>query len=128
LPVGYTDDLFEAVELQEPLQTRYTGGSVFHAFLGERLPSGKEAKMLVKRIFEKSKMPYLSITPTFSICSDHGYLSGEQPICPKCGKSCEIWSRVVGYLRPVSDYNKGKEAEYKARKVFLPKYKKKKSI
>ncbi|MCK5412756.1 MAG: ribonucleoside triphosphate reductase, partial [Candidatus Pacebacteria bacterium] len=84
LPVGHTDDLFEAVDLQNPLQTKYTGGTVMHAFLGERLPSGKEAKTLVKKIFEKSEMPYLSLTPTFSVCPNHGYLSGEHFTCPKC--------------------------------------------
>ena len=118
LPVGHTDDLFEAVELQEELQTKYTGGTVFHAFLGERLPSGKEAKMLIKRILSKSKMPYMSLTPTFSICPVHGYLSGEQPKCPECGEETEIWSRVVGYLRPVNNWNEGKISEFGDRKVF----------
>lgn len=129
LPVGHTDDLFEAVELQEGLQTKYTGGTVFHALLGERLPSGKEAKLLVKRILGKSQMPYLSLTPTFSVCPTHGYLSGEHFICPKCTieQPCEVYSRVVGYLRPVNNWNKGKLAEYKARKVFKPQYKKTKS-
>ena len=120
LPVGCTDDLFEAVELQDGLQTKYTGGTVMHAFLGERLPSGKEAKMLVKKIFEKSKMPYLSLTPTFSVCPNHGYLSGEHFTCPKCliDQPCEVYSRVVGYLRPVQQWNKGKVSEYERRKVF----------
>lgn len=120
LPVGCTDDLFEAVELQDGLQSKYTGGTVMHAFLGERLPSGKEAKMLVKKIFEKSKMPYLSITPTFSVCPHHGYLSGEHFTCPKCliDQPCEVYSRVVGYLRPVQQWNKGKVSEYARRKVF----------
>jgi ribonucleoside-triphosphate reductase len=118
LPVGHTDDLFEALELQEPLQTKYTGGTVHHLFIGERLPSGKEAKMLIKKIFEKSKMPYLSITPTFSICMDHGYINGEHFKCPKCGKDCEVYTRVIGYLRPVQQFNKGKVQEYKQRKVF----------
>jgi ribonucleoside-triphosphate reductase len=125
LPVGCTDDLFEAVELQDGLQTKYTGGTVMHAFLGERLPSGKEAKILVKKIFEKSKMPYLSITPTFSICPNHGYLSGEHFTCPKCliEQPCEVYSRVVGYLRPVQQWNKGKVSEYARRKVFKNKNK-----
>lgn len=118
LPVGYTDDLFEAVELQEPLQTRYTGGTVHHLFLGERLPSGKEAKMLIKKMFNKSKMPYMSISPTFSICPTHGYLNGEQFECPECGAKTEVWARIVGYMRPISEWNDGKKSEYKRRKVF----------
>ena len=118
LPVGATDDLFEALELQEPMQTKYTGGTVFHAFLGERLPSGKEAKMVIKRALEKSKMPYISLTPTFSVCPTHGYLSGEHFTCPKCEKPCEVYSRVVGYLRPVQQWNKGKVSEYEQRKEF----------
>ena len=118
LPVGHTDDLFEAVELQEGLQTKYTGGTVFHAFLGERLPSGKEVKTLLKKIFKKSEMPYMSISPTFSVCPQHGYVKGEHFKCPDCGKECEVYSRVVGYLRPVKQWNKGKVAEYKMRKVF----------
>ena len=84
LPVGYTDDLFEAVKLQDPLQTKYTGGTVLHAFLGERLSSGKEAKLIIKKIFQKYKLPYISLTPTFSICPSHGYLEGEHFECPKC--------------------------------------------
>ncbi len=120
LPVGHTEDLFEALELQDPLQTKYTGGTVLHAFLGERLPSGKEAKMLIKRVFEKYELPYLSITPTFSICPNHGYLSGEHFVCPKCliEQPCEVYSRVVGYLRPVQQWNKGKVSEYARRKVY----------
>ena len=118
LPVGYTDDIFEAIELQEPLQTRYTGGTVHHLFLGERLPSGKEAKMLIKKMFNKSKMPYMSISPTFSICPQHKYINGEHFKCPDCGKDCEVFARVVGYIRPVQQFNKGKVQEYKQRKVF----------
>lgn len=118
LPVGFTDDLFEALRLQEPLQTKYTGGTVMHAFLGERLPSGAEVKTLLKKVFSRSKMPYLSITPTFSICKDHGYLSGEKFKCPTCGGDCEVYSRIVGYIRPVQQWNKGKAAEYKQRKAY----------
>ena len=118
LPVGHTDDLFEAVNLQESLQTKYTGGTVFHAFLGERLPSGKEVKLLLKKVFAKSKMPYFSISPTFSVCKNHGYVKGECPECPDCGEKCEVYSRVVGYIRPVQQWNKGKVAEYGMRKVF----------
>ena len=118
LPVGHTDDLFEAVELQENLQTKYSGGTVFHAFLGERLPSGKEAKALIKKILGKSKMPYLSLTPTFSVCPTHKYVAGEHFECPKCGEPCEVFSRVVGYLRPVSQWNVAKKQEYHSRKVY----------
>ena len=118
LPVGYTDDLFAALELQEPLQTKYTGGTVHHIFLGERLPSGKEAKLIIRKAFSKSAMPYMSISPTFSVCPEHGYLNGEQFKCPECGKECEVYARVVGYLRPVKQWNKGKVQEYKQRKVF----------
>lgn len=120
LPVGYTDDLFEAVKLQDPLQTKYTGGTVLHAFLGERLSSGKEAKLIIKKIFQKYKLPYISLTPTFSICPSHGYLEGEHFTCPKCllEQPCEVYSRVVGYLRPVQQWNDGKVSEYKQRKVF----------
>ena len=125
LPVGFTDDLFEAVALQDALQTKYTGGTVLHAFLGEKLSSGKEAKMLVKKVFQKSKMPYLSITPTFSICPSHGYLAGEHFTCPKCliEQPCEVYSRIVGYLRPVQQWNKGKVSEYHRRRVFKTKVK-----
>lgn len=120
LPVGHTDDLFEALKLQDPLQTKYTGGTVLHAFLGERLPSGKEAKVLIKKVFEKFALPYLSLTPTFSVCPNHGYLPGEHFICPKCliEQPCEVYSRVVGYLRPVHQWNKGKVSEYARRKVY----------
>lgn len=119
LPVGHTDDLFEAVKLQDPLQTKYTGGTVLHGFLGERI-SGKNAKLIIKKVFEKYKLPYLSITPTFSICQEHGYLEGEHWTCPVegCELSPEVYSRVVGYIRPVQQWNKGKVQEYKERKVF----------
>jgi ribonucleoside-triphosphate reductase len=120
LPVGYTDDLFEAVELQDSLQTKYTGGTVMHGFIGERLPSGKEAKKIIKKVFEKNELPYFSITPTFSICPTHGYMEGEHFKCPKCliDQPCEVYSRVVGYLRPVQQWNNGKAQEYEQRKMF----------
>jgi len=118
LPVGLTEDLFQAMQLQDPLQTRYTGGTVFHAFLGERLPSVSATKRLVRRIAETFKMPYYSLTPTFSICTQHGYLDGEQSVCPTCGTKTEIYSRVVGYLRPVEQWNDGKRAEFSDRRVF----------
>ena len=118
LPVGHTDDLFEAVGLQESLQTKYTGGTVFHAFLGERLPSGKEVKLLLKKVFAKSKMPYFSISPTFSVCPQHKYINGEHFKCPDCGKDCEVFARIVGYIRPVKQWNVGKVKESEQRKVF----------
>lgn len=117
LPVGFTDDLFEAVRLQEPLQTKYTGGTVLHSYIGERL-SPKNCKDILKKVFSKSRMPYLSLTPTFSICNEHGYLAGEVLSCPTCGKECEVWSRVTGYLRPTSNYNKGKVQEWNDRKFY----------
>lgn len=118
LPVNFTDDLFEALDLQDKLQTHYTGGTVFHGFLGERLPSGEAVKKLVQKIAENYHLPYFTLTPTFSICMEHGYLSGEHPKCPKCGKECEVYSRVVGYLRPVGQWNAGKQAEFEERKEF----------
>jgi len=118
LPVNYTDDLFEALEHQNDLQKKYTGGTVFHAFIGERIENTTIVKNLIKKIFQTYELPYLSITPTFSICPDHGYLSSEHQNCPKCAKSCEIYSRVVGYLRPVNQWNDGKRAEFEIRKEF----------
>ena len=117
LPVNATDDLFEALELQDDLQTQYTGGTVFHNFIGERLDKDA-AKLLVKKIAEGFKLPYFTLTPTFSVCSEHGYLSGEHNLCPKCNACCEVYSRVVGYLRPIVQWNEGKQAEWKDRKVF----------
>jgi ribonucleoside-triphosphate reductase len=117
LPVGFTDDLFEAVKLQEPLQTKFTGGTVFHTFLGEKI-TASAVKTLLKKVFAKSKMPYLSISPTFSVCPQHGYINGEHFKCPDCDKDCEVYARVVGYIRPVKQWNKGKVAEYHTRKVF----------
>ena len=119
LPVGHTDDIIEAVKLQENLQTKYTGGTVFHGFLGERI-NAKQAKLLVKTILKKSKMPYFSVSPTFSVCTEHGYIKGEHFKCTHegCKNSCEVYARVVGYIRPVQQWNKGKVAEYKKRKVF----------
>ncbi len=120
LPVNYTDDAFEALELQDELQCRYSGGTVNHIFLGERLKDPEQAKNLVKRVFEKFKLPYISLTPTFSICPTHGYLSGEHFNCPKCAikQPCEVYSRIVGYLRPVSQWNDGKQQEFAERKEF----------
>lgn len=119
VPVGYTDDIFEVLELQDKLQSLYTGGTVQHLYLGESIEDIEVCKSLIKRIFEKYKLPYISITPTFSICKDHGYISGEHFNCPECGAAAEVWSRVTGYLRPVQNYNKGKKEEYLIRKKFV---------
>jgi len=120
LPVNYTDDLFEALKLQDELQCKYTGGTVLHGFVGEKIPNGETVKLLVKRIFENFKLPYFTITPTFSICPHHGYLAGEHFTCPKCTieQPCEVYSRIVGYLRPVQQWNKGKQEEFEDRKTF----------
>jgi len=121
LPVGFTDDVFEALTLQNDLQTKYTGGTVLHIFLGEKITDAKMAKNLVKKIFEKYSLPYITLTPTFSICPTHGYLSGEHFECPQCAikQPCEVYSRVVGYIRPVQQWHKGKQQEYGERKEFL---------
>ncbi len=121
LPVDYTSDIFETLDLQDELQQRYTGGTVLHLYLGESLPDQQTAGALIRNIFENYRLPYISLTPTFSICPSHGYLTGEQPVCPICGKETEIWSRVVGYLRPVRDFHQGKKREYADRvKYELP--------
>jgi len=120
LPVNYTSDPFEALKLQDELQCKYTGGTVLHLFLGERMPDVDSTKKLVKTVFEKFNLPYITITPTFSICPTHGYLKGEHFFCPKCTikQPCEVYSRIVGYLRPVQQWNLGKQEEFKARKEF----------
>lgn len=120
LPVGFTHDLFEALDLQDDLQTKYTGGTVLHAFLGERLNNHETVKNLIKKVFGKYRLPYLTLTPTFSICPNHGYLAGEHFTCPKCliAQPCEVYSRVVGYIRPVQQWHPGKQEEFKDRVVF----------
>ncbi|MBR1984935.1 MAG: ribonucleoside triphosphate reductase [Clostridia bacterium] len=119
VPVEYTDDIFKVVELQDEIQSLFTGGTVVHFYLGEKIEDREVAKSLIKKIFTTSKMPYISLTPTFSICNDHGYITGEHFECPECGKKTEVWSRVVGYLRPVQDYNDSKYDEYMNRKKFV---------
>lgn len=119
LPVGYTDDIFEVLELQDELQSLYTGGTVQHLYLGEAVEDIEVCKQLIQKIFSKHKIPYISITPTFSICDSHGYISGEHFSCPECGAETEVWSRVTGYLRPVKNYNIGKKEEYAQRKKFV---------
>ncbi len=118
LPVDFAGDLFEALEHQETLQSLYTGGTVFHIFLGERLNSWKAAAELIKKVSWNSKLPYFTLTPTFSVCPTHGYISGEHKQCPNCQANCEVYSRVVGYLRPVDQWNDGKQAEFAMRKTF----------
>jgi ribonucleoside-triphosphate reductase len=118
LPVGFTDDIFEALENQDELQTLYTGGTVQHLFLGEAIEDIEICKRLIQKIFTNYKIPYISITPTFSICKNHGYIKGEHFNCPQCGNAAEVWSRVVGYLRPVQNFNLGKQEEYRQRKVY----------
>jgi ribonucleoside-triphosphate reductase len=118
LPADFTDDVFSALDLQEELQIRYTGGTVFHIFLGERIEDIAACKKLLQRIMGRYRVPYVTITPTFSVCLDHGYLTGEQYECTYCGKETEVWSRVVGFYRPVQNWNKGKQSEFHERKVF----------
>ena len=118
LPVGYTADIFDALAIQDELQTLYTSGTVFHAFLGEKLPDWKSAADLVRKIAENFKLPYYTMSPTYSICQEHGYLSGEHTVCPKCGKPCEVWSRITGYYRPVQNWNDGKVQEFKDRREY----------
>jgi ribonucleoside-triphosphate reductase len=125
LPVNYTDDIFEALRLQDELQCHYTGGTVLHLFLGEKVSDVQTVKNLIKKVFENFHLPYITLTPTFSICPHHGYISGEHFYCPKCvvKQPCEVYSRVVGYYRPVSQYNLGKQQEFRERKVFKVKTK-----
>ena len=118
LPVGYTEDIFTALDIQDELQTLYTSGTVFHAFLGEKLPDWKSAANLVKKIAENYKLPYYTLSPTYSVCKSHGYLTGEQFTCPECGEKTEVYSRITGYYRPVQNWNDGKTQEYKDRKVY----------
>ena len=118
LPVGYTDDIFAALDIQDDLQTRYTSGTVFHAFLGEKLPSWEAAANLVRKIAENYKLPYYTLSPTYSVCKNHGYLSGEQFKCPHCGEDAEVYSRITGYYRPVQNWNAGKTQEYKERREY----------
>ena len=118
LPVGYTDDIFSALDIQDDLQTLYTSGTVFHAFLGEKLPDWKAAATLVRKIAENYKLPYYTMSPTYSVCKDHGYIAGEVYTCPKCGQKTEVYSRITGYYRPVQNWNEGKTQEYHDRKVY----------
>lgn len=118
LPVGFTDDIFSALDVQDRLQTLYTSGTVFHAFLGEKLPDWKAAANLVRKIAENYRLPYYTMSPTYSVCKEHGYIAGEHFICPKCGQKTEVYSRITGYYRPVQNWNDGKLEEYKERKTY----------
>ncbi len=118
LPVGYTEDIFAALDIQDELQTLYTSGTVFHAFLGEKLPDWKSAANLIKTIAENYKLPYYTLSPTYSVCKNHGYIAGEVYECPDCGEKTEVYSRITGYYRPIQNWNDGKTQEYKHRKVY----------
>ena len=118
LPVGYTEDIFTALDIQDELQTLYTSGTVFHAFLGQKLPDWKAAANLVRKIAENYKLPYYTLSPTYSVCTDHGYIAGEYYECPKCGNKTEVYSRITGYYRPVQNWNDGKREEFANRKVY----------
>ena len=121
LPVGYTDDIFAALDLQDELHTLYTSGTVFHGFLGEKLPSWQSAATLVRTIAENYKLPYYTLSPTYAVCKNHGYIAGEVYECPECGAKTEVYSRITGYYRPVQNWNDGKSQEFKARKVYAEK-------
>ena len=118
LPVDYTEDIFSALDIQDELQTLYTSGTVFHAFIGEKMPDWKSAANLVKKIAENYQLPYYTISPTYSVCRDHGYIKGEHYNCPVCGQATEVYSRITGYYRPVQNWNAGKSQEYKTRKLY----------
>jgi ribonucleoside-triphosphate reductase len=120
LPVGFSEDLFSVLELQDNLQSKYTGGTVLHVFLGEKIDNPESVKVLLKKVFSKYSLPYLTVTPTFSVCPNHGYIAGEHFLCPNCliQQPCEVYSRVVGYIRPVPQWNPGKQEEFKSRKNF----------
>ena len=118
LPVGYTEDIFSALDVQDELQTLYTSGTVFHAFLGEKLPDWKAAASLVRKIAENYRLPYYTLSPTYSVCKNHGYLAGEQPVCPFCGEKAEVYSRITGYYRHVQNWNDGKAQEFKDRRTY----------
>lgn len=119
LPVGFTSDIFQALDIEDQFQTLYTSGTVFHAFLGQRLPNWESCMKLVRKIAENYKLPYYTMSPTYSICADHGYITGEQWTCPKCGKETEVYSRITGYYRPVKNWNAGKTQEFKQRKTYV---------
>jgi ribonucleoside-triphosphate reductase len=118
MPVEYTSDIFDALEVQDELQTLYTSGTVFHAFIGEKLPTWESAANLVRKIAENYRLPYYTLSPTYSVCKEHGYIAGEHYTCPHCGKTAEVYSRITGYYRPVQNWNEGKTQEFKNRKLY----------
>ena len=120
LPVGYTEDIFQALDIEDKFQTLYTSGTVFHAFLGQRLPNWQSCMKLVRKIAENYKLPYYTMSPTYSVCAEHGYLEGEQWKCPHCGREAEVYSRITGYYRPVKNWNAGKTQEFKQRREYVP--------
>jgi ribonucleoside-triphosphate reductase len=120
LPVGYTESVSEALNIQDEMQTLYTSGTVFHTFLGQKLPSWQTAATLVRKIAENYKLPYFTISPTYSICPTHGYITGEVPVCPTCKRETEVYSRITGYYRPLKNWNDGKKAEFFSRKEYQP--------
>ncbi|MDD3288971.1 MAG: ribonucleoside triphosphate reductase, partial [Alphaproteobacteria bacterium] len=119
ISVGVTDDPFHALDLQNKLQCKYTGGTVLHLYMNERLESEESCKLMVKTVLENYQLPYITVTPIFSVCDTHGYLKGEQPECPECGCKTQVWTRVMGYFRPVESFNIGKKGEYRERKHFV---------
>jgi anaerobic ribonucleoside-triphosphate reductase len=119
LPVNYTDDIYETLTLQDDLQTQYTGGTALHIYLGEQVSDIETVKGLIKKVATNFRLPYFTLTPTFSVCPSHGYLNGKQERCPLCNEETEVYSRVVGYLRPIKQWNNGKQAEFRMRKAFF---------
>ena len=128
LPVNFTDDLYEALDQQDKLQTLYTGGTVFHVFTGEHRTSAQAAKNMIRKVTANFRLPYITLSPSFSICPSHGYIAGEHFKCPRCGASSEVYSRIVGYMRPVSQWNNGKRAEFDDRKLFDKSVREKESV
>ena len=118
LPVNYSDDIFHVLDLQDDLQSRYTGGTVLHIFLGESVSDSNAVKSFVRKVCGQYHLPYFTLSPTFSICPTHGYIRGEKPKCPVCGEITEVYSRIVGYLRPVGQWNEGKQAEFTVRTKY----------
>lgn len=119
IPVGYTDDPFEALDLQNKLQCKYTGGTVLHMYMSEKMSDGEACKKFIRKVIENYQLPYITLTPVFSTCDKHGYLNGEQPVCPHCNSKTNVWTRVMGYFRPVANFNTGKQGEHRERKHFL---------